>query len=221
MPNVLIKNLNICDYAATLAAMQTFTDSRDASTPDEIWCLQHRPVYTQGQAGKAEHLLNPGEIPVVQSDRGGQITYHGPGQSIIYLLLDLKRLGIHIKALVCSIEQAVIASLNDWGIAGHCIDKAPGVYVAGAKICALGLRVRRGCSYHGLALNIDMDLSPFAHIHPCGFPDLKVTQVKDCIKNGQNITLESIHHQCLNHLLLKLGYTQQNQIDRAFPVSHE
>jgi lipoyl(octanoyl) transferase len=161
--------------------MQEFTDSRDPSTEDELWLLQHPPVFTQGQAGKAEHLLMPGDIPVVQSDRGGQVTYHGPGQWVVYLLIDLRRRRLGVRDLVDLIEQSVVAVLADLGIPSAPRRDAPGVYVDGAKIASLGLRVRRGCSFHGLALNVDMDLEPFSRINPCGFEGLAVTSVRRCL----------------------------------------
>ncbi len=156
--------------------MQVFTDTRDATTPDEIWLLQHDPVFTQGQAGKAEHLLHQTDIPVVQSDRGGQITYHGPGQLIAYLLIDVRRKGMGIRQLVTAMEQAVIGLLARSDIQACARADAPGVYVDGAKIASLGLRIRRGCSFHGLALNVDLDLTPFSHINPCGYAGLAMTR---------------------------------------------
>ncbi|WP_343032173.1 lipoyl(octanoyl) transferase LipB [Allochromatium palmeri] len=167
------------DYTATWAAMRTFTDAREASTPDELWLLEHPPVFTLGQAGRPEHLLAPGTIPVIQTDRGGQVTYHGPGQLIAYLLLDLRRAGIGVKRLVERLEQSVIDLLAEQGVEAERRADAPGVYVAGAKIASLGLRVRNGCSYHGLALNVDMDLEPFSRINPCGYAGLAVTQLVD------------------------------------------
>lgn len=159
--------------------MRAFTDSRDADTPDELWLLEHPPVFTLGQAGRPEHLLAPGTIPVIQTDRGGQVTYHGPGQLVAYVLLDLRRAGIGIKRLVERLEQAVIDLLAEHGIEAERRANAPGVYVAGAKIASLGLRVRNGCSYHGLALNVDMDLEPFSRINPCGYAGLSITQLVD------------------------------------------
>ncbi|WP_242469296.1 lipoyl(octanoyl) transferase LipB [Rhabdochromatium marinum] len=159
--------------------MQDFTAARDASTPDELWILEHDPVFTLGQAGRPEHLLNPGAIPVIHCDRGGQVTYHGPGQLVVYVLFDLRRARLGVRELVQRLEQAVIAMLETQGIAGSTRAGAPGVYVAEAKIAALGLRVRQGCSYHGLALNVAMDLAPFACINPCGYPGLQVTQLAD------------------------------------------
>lgn len=167
------------DYAATWAAMRAFTDAREADTPDELWLLEHPPVFTLGQAGRPEHLLAPGDIPVIRTDRGGQVTYHGPGQLVAYLLLDLRRAGIGIKRLVERLEQAIIDLLAEHGVAAERRANAPGVYVAGAKIASLGLRVRNGCSYHGLALNVDMDLEPFGRINPCGYAGLAVTRLVD------------------------------------------
>lgn len=174
-----VRALGRADYAPTLAAMRDFTDRRDAATPDELWLLEHPPVFTQGQAGKAEHLLRPGDIPVVQADRGGQVTYHGPGQLVGYCLFDLRRLDIGPRLLVEGVEDALVAVLNQLGIAANADRQAHGVYVAGRKIASLGLRVRRGCSYHGFALNVDMDLEPFHRINPCGYAGLEMTQVKD------------------------------------------
>jgi lipoyl(octanoyl) transferase len=176
---VLIRDLGRTRYQRVFDAMKSFTEQRDAGTLDEIWLTEHEPVFTQGQAGKSDHLLAPGEIPVVQSDRGGQVTYHGPGQIVGYLMFDLRRLDITVRGLVRGIEQAVVDTLGDYGVAGAPRPDAPGVYVAGAKIASLGLRVRRGCSYHGLALNVDMDLEPFARINPCGLVGMQVTQLAD------------------------------------------
>ena len=172
---LIVRHLGIRPYLDTWQAMQAFTDRRDVDTPDEIWLLQHEAVYTQGQAGKAEHLLHPTEIPVVQSDRGGQITYHGPGQLIAYLLLDVRRKGFGVRQLVTAMEQAVIGVLAQANIQAAAKADAPGVYVDGAKIASLGLRIRRGCSFHGLALNVDLDLTPFTHINPCGYAGLAMT----------------------------------------------
>ena len=173
---LIVRHLGIRPYLETWHAMQVFTDTRDAMTPDEIWLLQHDPVFTQGQAGKAEHLLHQTNIPVVQSDRGGQITYHGPGQLIAYLLIDVRRKGIGIRQLVTAMEQAVIGLLARSDIQACARADAPGVYVDGAKIASLGLRIRRGCSFHGLALNVDLDLTPFSHINPCGYAGLAMTR---------------------------------------------
>ncbi len=176
-PALTIKRLGSVEYETTWLAMQTFTTQREAETIDEIWLLQHPPVYTQGLAGKPEHLLNVPAIPVVKTDRGGQITYHGPGQIVGYVLFDLKRKGIGVKELVRRIEQSIIDALGEFGIDAERKMGAPGVYVKGAKIAALGLRIRKGCSYHGLALNVAMDLSPYSAINPCGFAGLEVTDL--------------------------------------------
>lgn len=173
-----IRSLGLVEYQPTWDAMKHFTASREPGTRDEIWLVQHPPTYTQGLAGKAEHLLNPTDIPVVRIDRGGQITYHGPGQIVAYLLLDLRRWQINVRTLVRLMEQAVIALLGAYGIAAQGRDEAPGVYVGDAKIASLGLKIRNGCCYHGLALNVDMDMAPFHNINPCGYAGLRVTQAR-------------------------------------------
>ncbi len=175
----IVKRLGRVAYEPTFAAMQAFTAERTAETPDELWIVEHPPVYTLGQAGKPEHILHDIGIPLVKIDRGGQVTYHGPGQVVIYLLLDLHRLGIKVRELVNAIEQAVIDLLAEQGVTAERRDGAPGVYVGEAKIAALGLRIRNGCSYHGVSLNVDMDLSPFAAINPCGYAGLQVVQTRD------------------------------------------
>lgn len=174
-----IKHLGRVDYGATLAAMQEFTAARGPDTEDEIWLLEHPPVFTLGLNTAPEHLLAPGDIPVIQTDRGGQVTYHGPGQLVAYTLVDIRRAGLNVRELVCALERAVITLLADYGIDGAARREAPGVYVDDAKIASLGLRIRKGSSYHGLALNVAMDLEPFSRINPCGFADLPVTQLKD------------------------------------------
>ena len=174
-----VRRLGRVDYAPTFQAMQDFTASRTAETPDELWIVEHPPVFTLGQAGKPEHILQDIGVPLVHIDRGGQVTYHGPGQVVIYILLDLPRLKLKVRELVNKIEQAVIDFLAAQGLTAERRDGAPGVYVGDAKIAALGLRVRNGCCYHGLSLNVDMDLSPFAAINPCGYAGLKVTQTRD------------------------------------------
>ena len=166
-------------YEPTWRAMQDFTTQRDASTPDELWLVEHPPVYTLGQAGKAEHLLHVTDIPLVKIDRGGQITYHGPGQVVGYLLLDLHRRGLKVREMVNLLEQALIDCIADYGLDARRKDGAPGVYIDGAKVAALGLRVKNGCSYHGLSLNVDMDLTPFTWINPCGYSGLQTIQLKD------------------------------------------
>jgi lipoyl(octanoyl) transferase len=174
-----IHNLGLRPYQEIWDAMRAYTAARDATSEDQIWLVQHPPVYTQGQAGKPEHLLAPGDIPVIQIDRGGQITYHGPGQTVMYLLLDLRRAGIGIRALVSLIEESVIGYLQELGIRAQSRIDAPGVYVDGKKIASLGLRVRGGCTYHGVALNVDMDLEPFSRINPCGLVGMQMTQLRD------------------------------------------
>ena len=174
-----VRTLGRVAYEPTWRAMQAFTRSREAATPDDIWLLEHPPVFTLGLAGRREHVLDPGDIPVVTADRGGQVTYHGPGQAVAYVLLDLRRLGIGVKELVRRLEEAAIDVLAQYRIDGERIHGKPGVYVEGAKIAAVGLRIARGCSYHGLALNVDLDLEPFARIDPCGYPGLRSTRMAD------------------------------------------
>lgn len=174
-----VKHLGLVDYESTWRAMQAFTAARDEATPDELWSLEHPPVFTLGQAGKREHLLQATDIPIIPIDRGGQVTYHGPGQAVVYVLVDLKRRGYGVKELVHRMEQAVMDMLAESGVQAERKPGAPGVYVGGAKIAALGLRIKQGRSYHGLALNVDMDLSPFALINPCGYPGMAVTQMRD------------------------------------------
>lgn len=174
-----IRWLGQVDYASTWHSMQEFTNSRSADTADEIWLLEHPPVFTQGQAGKAEHLLLPGDIPVVQVDRGGQVTYHGPGQLVAYVLVDIRRLGLGVRDLVSLIENSLVQLLADYNVNAAARADAPGVYVGDAKIASLGLRIRRGCSFHGLALNVAMDLEPFKRINPCGYQGLRMTQLAD------------------------------------------
>ena len=184
MPAVLQRELGLVAYEPTLQAMKDLTDSRTADDPDQLWLLQHPRVFTQGQAGKAEHLLAPGDIPVIQVDRGGQVTYHGPGQWVVYLMIDLRRRGWGVRKLVDTIERSIVLLLAEYGIDAAPRPEAPGVYVGGAKIASLGLRVRRGCSYHGLALNVDMDLEPFDRINPCGYRGLEVTSMARLLPGG-------------------------------------
>lgn len=176
-PAVVLRRLGLVDYREALGRMRDFTAAREPGTPDELWLLQHPPVFTQGQAGRAEHLLAPGDIPVVPVDRGGQVTYHGPGQWVVYLLVDLRRRHYGVRVLVARIEQAVVDLLDELGIAAAADPARPGVYVEGEKIASIGLRVRRGCTYHGLALNVDADLEPFSRINPCGYAGLAVTSI--------------------------------------------
>lgn len=198
----LLKWLGRVEYEPTWRAMQAFTDARDTETRDEIWFLEHPPVFTLGMNGKAEHLLNPGDIPVVNIDRGGQVTYHGPGQLVIYPLLDLRRLRLGVRELVMALEQSVIETLKEWGITAVARRDAPGVYVEGRKLASVGLRIRRGCSYHGMAFNVQMDLGPFQRINPCGYAGLQVTQLTALGGIGD---LFAVTQRLAPHLLGTLG----------------
>jgi lipoyl(octanoyl) transferase len=203
---LIIRRMGLRDYEPVWRAMQTFTSQRQHDTPDELWVLSHPAVFTQGQAGKAEHLLAPDDIPVVQVDRGGQVTYHGPGQLVIYLLIDVRRAGLGVRDLVGLIEQAIIDTLSSVRIEAEIRPGAPGVYVADAKIAALGLRIRRGCSYHGLSLNVAMDMKPFARINPCGYQGLAVTQVADFVKDvDASELMVTIEKLLLQQLMPQLG----------------
>ena len=213
---VLIRRLAPQIYQQSWQSMQDFTHQRDANSWDEIWVLQHFPVFTQGQAGKAEHMLEQGSIPLVQSDRGGQVTYHGPGQLILYLMLDLKRLSIGVRALVSLMETALIDCLQSYGISANAEAKAPGVYVNGGKIASLGLRVRKGCSFHGLALNVDMDLSPFARINPCGYPSQDMVQMKSF---NEAIQFDEVANNMCQNLVKQLHYKHVNTTQQAW-VKH-
>ena len=177
--NAIVRALGRVDYAPTWRSMQAFTETRHAGTADELWFLEHEPVFTQGLNGRREHLLATGDIPVVGIDRGGQVTYHGPGQLVMYALVDLQRKGLGVRELVVGLENAVIALAAQHGVAAEGRRDAPGVYVGGRKLASIGLRVRRGASYHGLALNVDLDLEPFGRIHPCGMPELAMTRLAD------------------------------------------
>lgn len=179
-----VRELGCRPYLETWEAMRAFTDGRAPETPDELWLLEHPPVYTQGLAGKPEHVLDAGDIPVIQTDRGGQITYHGPGQLVAYPLLDLDRLGLGIRNLVSTLERVVIELLADLAVAGQRKEGAPGVFVDGAKIASIGMKVRRGCTFHGLAFNIAMDLAPFARINPCGFAGQPMTRLTDLVADS-------------------------------------
>lgn len=176
---LIIRQLSNMDYSKVWHAMQNFTDNRDEQTPDELWLVEHPPVFTQGQAGKEEHLLMPGNIEVVKVDRGGQVTYHGPGQQVIYFMINLRRKKIGVRELVTLLEKTIVAALNDFNITAYPKSDAPGVYVDDKKVASLGLRVRKGCSFHGLALNVNMDLSPFLRINPCGYAGLEMIQTCD------------------------------------------
>lgn len=198
-----LRRLGRMDYTACLAAMQQYTDERQAHTPDQCWLVEHPPVFTLGLAGKPEHVLDAGAIPVVRCDRGGQVTYHGPGQVVLYTLLDLARAGLGIKALVTALEQAAIDLLATLGVDGQRRPGAPGVYVGGAKIAALGLRVRRGCCYHGLSFNVAMDLAPFGRINPCGHAGLAVTQLRELAPGAADAT--QIGERLVASLAMGLG----------------
>ena len=186
---VTIRTLGLQDYSTAWEAMKQFTIDRNETTPDELWLLEHHPVYTQGQAGKPEHVLNPRGIPIVQSDRGGQVTYHGPGQLVVYTLLDIQRLKMGVRTLVSHLEQTLIALLQHYHIQANIQCGAPGVYVDGKKIASIGLRVKNGRTYHGIALNVNMDLSPFDGINPCGYKELKMTQISDFV---EDISMEAL-----------------------------
>ena len=198
-----LRDLGRRDYVPVWRDMQAFTAARTEESPDELWIVEHPPVFTMGLNGKAEHLLNPGDIPVINVDRGGQVTYHGPGQLVIYTLLDIQRRHLGVKELVRYIEQAVIDLLADFGVEAQGREDAPGVYVAGAKIAALGLRVKKGRTYHGLALNIDMELAPFSRINPCGHADMAVTQTRDL---GIPASMPELRDRLIEHLRTVLGY---------------
>lgn len=198
-----IRQLPQLPYAEVWQRMRNFTDQRNAETIDEIWLLEHPPVFTQGQSGKAEHILNPHDIPIIETDRGGQVTYHGPGQLIGYFLIDLKRLNLGIRTLVQRLEQCVIHLLAEYDINAMGRRDAPGVYVDDAKICSIGLRVRHGATYHGIALNVNMELTPFSYINPCGFQGLTMTQIKDFIPA---VALSEIRTKMVPHLVNTLGY---------------
>ncbi|WP_096204696.1 lipoyl(octanoyl) transferase LipB [Enterobacter hormaechei] len=199
---ILVRHLGLQPYEPVSQAMHDFTDMRDDTTPDEIWLVEHLPVFTQGQAGKAEHLLMTGDIPVIQSDRGGQVTYHGPGQQVMYVLLNLKRRKLGVRELVTLLEQTVVNTLAEYGIDAHPRADAPGVYVGEMKICSLGLRIRKGCSFHGLALNINMDLTPFQRINPCGYAGMEMTQMRQWVDTA---TPENIRPVLLKKFLALLN----------------
>ncbi len=215
-----LRRLERQPYGPVFEAMKAFTDARDESTADELWLVEHDPVFTQGQAGKEEHLLMPGDIPVVQVDRGGQVTYHGPGQIVGYPMIDLRRRDMGVRQLVSAIESAIIATLGDYGIRARAKPDAPGVYVererGEAKIASLGIRIRRGCSYHGLSLNVDMDLSPFQRINPCGFQGLEMTRIADLLPAAGAPDMAAVEAALLPHLCAALGY--DSLVEAADPL---
>ncbi len=202
VPLVIRNSAGLAEYEPVWRAMQTFTRARNEDTPDELWSLQHPPVYTLGLAGKPEHLLKTSRIPVIKVDRGGQITYHGPGQIVVYLLVDLRRRGLTVRGLVRLMEEAVMDVLAAHGVKAALLPGAPGVYVEGAKIAALGLRVQRGCSYHGLSFNVDLDLAPFGCINPCGYAGMPVTRTSDL---GIAEPIAHLEHQLLDQLTVRLN----------------
>ena len=204
----IVRDLGRRPYEPVWRAMQAFTDARTEDSADELWLVEHEPVFTLGQAGKPEHVLAPGDIPVLHVDRGGQVTYHGPGQIVLYPLLDLRRLGVGVREYVCRIEQAIIDTLDEWNIGGERREGAPGVYVGGAKVAALGIRVRRGCTFHGLAFNIGMDLEPFHRINPCGYQGLQVTSLQDL---GGPSGMEAVKPVLLDHVARQFGLALQPQ----------
>ena len=203
---IKIRKKGLRDYTSTWKEMISFTENRNIDTPDELWTLEHSSVFTQGLSGKPEHLLKETQIPIIQSDRGGQITYHAPGQLIIYCLIDIKRLGIGIKKMVSIIEQSLIEFLSTYDIKAHTLTGAPGVYVNGSKIAALGLKVKQGRTYHGLSLNIDMDLSPYKLINPCGYSGLKVTQM--CNLTDNILSISDIQQELSVHIISSVNKTQ-------------
>lgn len=203
--NLHVRRLGLMDYEIVWRAMQTFTDQRDENTPDEIWLVEHPPVFTQGQAGRAEHILAPGDIPVIQVDRGGQVTYHGPGQIVAYPLIDISRLEMGVRKLVTGIEQAIIDVLQSYGVTAHLQEGAPGVYINGVKIASLGLRIRKGKSFHGLAFNINMDLEPFQRINPCGFQGLQVTNLSAFTE----VSMAEVEDRLIAGLSNVLGYNNR------------
>lgn len=208
---ILVRTVDLLPYTDALQLMHTFTARRQADTPDEIWLVQHPPVFTQGHAGRAEHIVNPGDIPVIQSDRGGQVTYHAPGQQIMYVLLDLRRRKLSARELVTALEQCVIQTLRQYGLTACARQDAPGVYVDNKKICSLGLRISRGCSFHGLALNVAMDLAPFQRIHPCGYADLTMTQLSDLLAETPDAA--QVRQQLVNTFCQLLGTTAYQHAD--------
>lgn len=210
MNSVLVRKLGRQDYEPIWRKMQEFTEQRDADTEDEIWLLQHEPVFTQGMNGKPEHILNKSTIPVVEIDRGGQVTYHGPGQLIVYCLIDLKRKKFGVRQMVTALEEAVIRLLKEEKITAVARKDAPGVYVDNAKVSALGLRVKRGCSYHGLSLNVDMNMAPFKQINPCGYEGLEVTQLKEL---GVNSSFSVVEQKLLHEICEQFSIENIHQVN--------
>ena len=212
LPLLVVRRLGLQEYEPIWKSMRYLVEQANATRDDEIWLLSHKPVFTQGQAGKAEHILNPVQIPVVQIDRGGQVTYHGPGQLVVYLLLNVNRRKMGIRDLVNVIERAIIQTLGEFGITANSKAKAPGVYVNDAKIAALGLRIRKGWSYHGMSLNVQMDLEPFSRINPCGYENLAVTQIADHVPASDTL-MQMVSKVLNNKLLSELGYCEYYESD--------
>ena len=213
--NLLVRRLGLMGYEPVWRAMQAFTNQRDENTPDELWIVEHPPVFTQGQAGRAEHILAPGDIPVIQVDRGGQVTYHGPGQIVAYPLIDIGRLGMGVRELVTGIEQAIIGVLKSYGVDAQLMDGAPGVYIDGVKIASLGLRIRKGKSFHGLSFNVDMDLEPFQRINPCGFQGLQVTNLTALAE----VSMTEVEDRLIASLSQVLGYNGRfRQVAESLPI---
>lgn len=205
MTSIITHQLGLQDYESTWKKMRNFTDARTEQTPDELWIVEHQPVFTQGLAGKKEHILNPHHIPVIQTDRGGQVTYHGPGQIVIYPLIDVKRRGLYARRLVSALEQAVINLLKLYDINGYTECKAPGVYIDQKKICSIGLRIRKNGSYHGIALNVDMDLTPFSYINPCGYAGMQMTQMKTF---SPELSIEDVKIKLAKEIISQLQPTE-------------
>jgi len=212
---LIVRRLGRQDYKRVWRAMSNLTDKRDAQVHDELWLVEHPAVFTQGQAGKAEHLLMPGDIPVVQVDRGGQVTYHGPGQLVGYPLIDLRRQGIGVRDLVTITENALVATLKDLGVEAYPKPDAPGVYVDEAKIASLGFRIRRGCSYHGLSLNVDMDMAPYARINPCGYQGLQMAQTSQLSGDPRAATLAGLEPLVVEHFAEQLNYRELIYTDES------
>ena len=214
LPTLRVRRLGLMDYEPVWRAMQTFTDQRDEDTPDELWLVEHPPVFTQGQAGRAEHILAPGDIPVIQVDRGGQVTYHGPGQIVAYPLIDIGRLELGVRKLVTGIEQVIIDVLQSYGVDAQLLEGAPGVYIDGVKIASLGLRIRKGKSFHGLSFNINMDLEPFQRINPCGYEGLQVTNLSAFTK----VSIHEVEDRLIAGLSEVLGYNDRfRQVADSLP----
>jgi lipoyl(octanoyl) transferase len=212
---LLVRRSGLRDWQSVSDAMHHYTDQRDSLSRDEIWLVEHPPVFTQGQAGKAEHLLMPGDIPVVQSDRGGQVTYHGPGQQVMYVLIDIKRRKIGVRQLVTALEETVITTLAGFGVSARARPDAPGVYVGEQKICSLGLRIRKGCSFHGLALNVAMDLAPFSRINPCGYAGMSMTQLQHF---QPDVRLDQVQAPLVTAFARLTGYENVEWSDEDLPI---